>query len=232
MRTIGIPGIGVVAGELHGIWALPGTSDGLRGRLTTVNGRERLQLEGLLPVSSKQPDVTIAGRLLDGRDVTLLDCDNAVRSFGRPDLYVDEWHVGRRVTGIQLADDRQPAFTGLRVQLTGLAEAVGVSGLSVTSSDLTTAQNKHVAVQWEEPPPIVARFGAADLTLRCHPRLDTEGFRFALTNRAIAELVADTPISLSDADRIVDDLVSLVALATECSGGVEQLELATTAGSP
>ena len=109
----------------------------------------------------------------------------------------------------------------------------GGTGLSLTSSDLTSAANKHVAVEWDEPPPIVARFGAADLTLRCLPRVATESdFRFALTNHASAELVADAPISLTEAEQIVDDLISLVALATECATGVELFELQLAAGEP
>ena len=215
--------------ELHGTWDLPGTSQRLRGRLVASEGRQRLQLEGLLPVSSSEGHITIQGELLDGRSVSLLDCDLAVRRVGRPDMYTDEWHVGRALLGLLVADAHECVFAGVRLELHGLAEAVGLSGLSVTSSDLTSPQNKRVAVEWEEPAPIAAAFALGTLTLRCHPRFEAmSDFEFGLTNRAVAQLTADAPISLDDVDRFADDLLSLVALATEAAGGVTKLTLQPT----
>jgi hypothetical protein len=195
------------------------------------DGRERRQLEGLLPISSSKRHVTIEGELLDGRAVSLLDCDLAARRVGRPDLYMDEWHVGRSLLGIRVAGNQERAFVRLRLELGGLAEALGLSGLSVTSSDLTSPQHKRVAVEWEEPAPIVATFGHATLTLRCHPTpAAVPDFEFRLTNRAVAELTPDTPISLDDVGRWVDDVMSLVALATEAAGSVSQLTLQPASG--
>ena len=71
-------------------------------------------------------------------------------------MYMDEWHVGRSLLGLLVADAQERVFAGVRLELDGLAEAVGLSGLSVTSSDLTSPQNKRVAVEWEEPAPIAA----------------------------------------------------------------------------
>lgn len=76
---------------------------------------------------------------------------------------------------------------------------------------------------------MAATFGSG--TLRCHPRFQAmSDFEFGLTNRAVAELTADAPNNLDDDDRFADDLLSLVALATEAAGGVTKLTLQPTGG--
>jgi hypothetical protein len=195
----------------------------------TIDGRDQLELERA--VGPARSPLAFEGHLLDGRDVSLFDCNLAYRGSPRNGPYVEAWHVHNPVVGMHVGSLDEPVIEAVRVRLHGLAEALGVSGLSVSSSDISSTNDKHLAIEWEEPDPVEARFGGAMLTLRSHPSFEHRSeFDLGISNRSLAELRPDAPISLAGAYSCVDDLMSLVALATETAVKITMFEVAPTDG--
>ncbi|MCW2986825.1 MAG: hypothetical protein JWR63_4395 [Conexibacter sp.] len=206
----------------------------MNGRLMAQAGRLELQLEGRLSITSSDGEVTLHGELLDGRRATVLGCELAHRSFGTPERYPERWHVARSLVGSWVDDAAAAAFRSLRVHIGGLAEAVGRPGLSVVASDITrSGPDDRVTVEWERPGELVADFGARTLTLRPHPRFEHDSdFRLAVSSHVVAIVTGPEPLSLDDVDDVLNDLVSLVALSTECATSVQRLELLPVTDGP
>lgn len=220
--------------RLAGQWTVLGTDRAVDGVLSlAANARAELALERsfLTPDRPTLPDrIAVHGTLRDGRPVTLLDCMLTRRTIGGTDPHMETWLVSRAVIGVHLANEDAQVFDRLAVTLHGLTEAVGLSGLSITAPGIG-AIAKHAAVEWVEPETIESRFGNADLRLVTRGRFEhVSDFHFGLTNHVTAELQPDQQISLTDIDRIVDDLMSLVALATEAAVSVLEVQAAAPDG--
>jgi hypothetical protein len=220
--------------RLAGRWAVLGTDRAVEGVLSQpADARAQLALERsfLTPERPALPErIAVHGTLRDGRPVTLLDCMLARRTIGGSDPHMEAWHIGRSVLGTHLADEDTRVFDRVAVTLHGLTEAVGLSGLSITAPGIGPI-TKRAAVEWVEPEPVESRFGAAGLRLASRGRFEhVSDFHFGLTNHVTAELEPDQQISLSEVDRFVDDLISLVALATEAAVGVREVWAAAADG--
>lgn len=208
--------------ELFGSWHLPGGRP-VDGRLIVDDGRPTLQLRKPLGSAGR-----IEGQLTNGEPVTLFGVDMTRRGSGD---WAEDLLIHMAVLGMNLASESDKCLTGATILAEGLEEAVGVSNLSVTTSDLTKKSGASASVEWRATEPIEVALAEGTLVLDSFVRFDHESwFRFALEHRAKATLAAPKSLALADVHRVFDRLLALLAFATAARVGTDALRVSSAAG--
>jgi hypothetical protein len=206
-------------GELYGQWSADGQ--------VTVEGRLRIDEADRCTLqlrSQLRPAARITGELVNGQTVTLLGAHETSRSFG--EHFVQDLLIDTAVIGMELEGHDDACLTAATVRLAGLEQAIGVSGLSLTTSDSASKSSKFAQVEWEGSQPIEVSRDEGTLVLDSCVRFDHESwFRFALEHRAQAKLTAARPLSLGDVRHVFDRLATFVAFATDAQVGRQRLDI-------
>lgn len=170
-----------------------------------------------------QPSGPVRGALANGQAATLFRLRGS-RSRAGP--YVLELQFGTAVVGMTLAGLDDACLTGAVARLSGLEQAIGTSGLSLTTSDITSRREPHATVEWQPTETIEVPLRNATLKLDDYVHFggDSE-FNFELTHRAQAILVAESPLSLDRIDELIDILWTFVSFATEAQVHLRSLRV-------
>lgn len=207
--------------ELFGSWRL---RDGppVDGRLLVDNGRATLQLQKSLGSADR-----IEGHLSNGDPVTLFGADMTRCASGD---WAEDLRIQTAVLGMNLASENAECLTGATILAEGLEEAVGMSNLSFSTTDVTKKSGASASVEWQPTEPIEVALAGATLLLDSFVRFDRESwFRFALEHRAKATIAAPGSLSLGDVDHIFDRLLALLAFATGGRVGIDALRISSAA---
>jgi hypothetical protein len=203
--------------EYHGTWQADGNHEGpVEGRLVIDDaGRPSLQLRRQLPEAER-----MTGRLSNDEPVTLFGTRETRRALH--EHYVQDQLVSTAVIGLDLASDDEPCLTGATVKLDGLAEAVGISGLSI--AEPAPGISRFLRVEWEATEPIKVLLPQAELRLTALAQFHQASyFQFELNHGAQAALASNVRLSLREVHRLFSILSTFVAFATEAQVGTPAL---------
>jgi hypothetical protein len=206
------------AREIFGTWSAPDGSSA-EGRLIVDDaGRITLELRRPLPESAR-----LRGVLGDGSPATLFSLA-LLRLDPGAEHYVCEHLVGAALLGLDLPDRELSPLVQGEAHIAGLAEVIGVSGLSIETSDITRRTDLFARVEWKGSDALEVALPGGSLVLADHARFDHESyFRFALEHRVLARYNASAPIGLERLEEIFDVLCCFVSFSVEARVSFESL---------
>ncbi len=206
--------------EIFGEWRAPGGQP--------VEGRLLVDEEGRVTLQLRQPvseSTLLSGRLSDGTPATLLAVD-LLRLDPHAEHYVQELVVGTAVIGIDLPDRDQAALVAGEARIAGLEQVVGVSGLSLETSNITRRNPAFARVEWTAGKPIEVCLPNGTLVLVDYKHFEHESyFRFVLEHRVLARYAAKEPVNLEQIELVFDVLCSFVSFALEARVSLDSLRV-------